>query len=103
MYKLLRFSGSVEHDPAVAKWFDADVDLTDDQRRKKAQGFIAESRNITDLRSNPLMLALLCNIYRGEGHIPRNRPAVCGSSACAVRKLRKAAPCEMPTAVCQAS
>ncbi|HEX8199649.1 MAG TPA: NACHT domain-containing protein, partial [Isosphaeraceae bacterium] len=27
----------------VAKWFDADVDLTDEQKRKKAQGFIAES------------------------------------------------------------
>lgn len=23
MYKLLRFSGSVEHDPAVAEWFDS--------------------------------------------------------------------------------
>jgi nucleoside phosphorylase len=60
----------------VTKWFDADVDLTDDQKRKKAEGFVTESRNIADLRSNPLMLALLCNIYRGEGYIPQNRPAV---------------------------
>ena len=60
----------------VARWFDADVNLTDDQKRRKAEGFVGESKNIADLRSNPLMLALLCNIYRGEGYIPQNRPAV---------------------------
>ncbi|HXB66082.1 MAG TPA: NACHT domain-containing protein [Solirubrobacteraceae bacterium] len=38
--------------------------------------FIADSEDVSDLRSNPLMLALMCNLYRGAGYIPRNRPEV---------------------------
>ncbi len=74
-YRLAPFDDA-QVESYVGKWFDADVDLTDEQKRRKAERFVAESRNIIDLRSNPLMLALLCNIYRGEGYIPQNRPAV---------------------------
>lgn len=35
---------------------------------------MAESSAVPDLRKNPLMLALMCIIYRGENWIPRNRP-----------------------------
>ena len=35
--------------------------------------FIDESSSITDLRENPLMLSLLCNLYRGARSIPRDR------------------------------
>jgi hypothetical protein len=41
-----------------------------------ADGFMRESQAASDLRANPLMLGLLCTIYRGEGYIPQNRPAV---------------------------
>jgi hypothetical protein len=35
--------------------------------------FLVELDSIPDLRSNPLMLSLLCILYRARGHIPRNR------------------------------
>ncbi|MBI2912868.1 MAG: NACHT domain-containing protein [Chloroflexi bacterium] len=58
------------------KWFAADQELTQDEQHKKAERFLEESSIVPDLRSNPLMLALMCNIYRGENYIPRNRPDV---------------------------
>jgi hypothetical protein len=67
-------------DPEVTEyatnWFAADASLTPDERERKTAGFIEESRVAPDLRSNPLMLALMCNIYRRENHIPKNRPEV---------------------------
>jgi hypothetical protein len=60
----------------VNKWFDIDTDLTMDQRRQKVASFLEESEIVSDIRENPLMLALMCNIYRGENYIPRNRPDV---------------------------
>jgi hypothetical protein len=60
----------------AANWFAADADLTEDERERKTAGFIEESRVAPDLRSNPLMLALMCNIYRRENHIPKNKPEV---------------------------
>ncbi len=60
----------------VTKWFAIDRELTKEQQNEKIQAFLAESKNLTDLRSNPLMLGLMCNIYKGEGYIPRNRPDV---------------------------
>jgi predicted NACHT family NTPase len=42
---------------------------------------LEESQPVPDLRSNPLLLALMCNIYRGEGYIPKNKPDVYGKCA----------------------
>ncbi len=39
----------------------------------RAERFIGESRRIVDLRRNPLMLALLCTLYRQYDYIPRSR------------------------------
>jgi len=58
------------------KWFALEVDLAADERGRKAKAFLEESQTVSDLRANPLMLALMCNIYRGENYIPRNRPDV---------------------------
>lgn len=58
------------------KWFHNDSDLSADERERRAQSFLQESQIVSDLRSNPLMLALMCNLYRGAGFIPRNRPEV---------------------------
>jgi NACHT domain len=58
------------------KWFASDLELTLNQRKQKANSFLSESDVVSDLRSNPLMLGLMCNIYRGENYIPRNRPDV---------------------------
>ena len=60
----------------VRKWFDNDPDLNPHERKRRAEAFLQESHIVADLRSNPLMLALMCNLYRGAGFIPRNRPDV---------------------------
>jgi hypothetical protein len=60
----------------VVKWFGQDETITKDSQEKKAEDFMKESEIVSDLRSNPLMLALMCNIYRGENYIPKNRPDV---------------------------
>ncbi|MGA9999237.1 MAG: NACHT domain-containing protein [Candidatus Acidiferrales bacterium] len=60
----------------VREWFNADSDLTIPSRQQKATTFLQESKIVSDLRSNPLMLGLMCSIYRGENYIPRNRPDV---------------------------
>lgn len=60
----------------ATKWFSADTEYTTEQQKQKSVAFLHESRVAPDLRSNPLMLGLMCNIYRGESYIPRNRPDV---------------------------
>ena len=51
------------------------------------RAFISESASVPDLRSNPLMLALLCILYRGEGSLPRNRAEV--YEQCAIMLYRR--------------
>lgn len=58
------------------KWFAVDPALTAAQRKSLSRSFLHECSSVPDLRSNALMLGLLCNIYRGENWIPRNRPEV---------------------------
>lgn len=60
----------------VRNWFSLIGDLTTERREELASGFIAESADVPELQSSPLMLALICTIYRFEGYIPRNRPDV---------------------------
>ena len=60
----------------VERWFESEADFAPDERAKKVEAFVSESDVVPDLRSNPLMLGLMCNIYRGENYIPANRPDV---------------------------
>jgi hypothetical protein len=60
----------------VAKWFSQEQEVAPADALRWADAFMAESADVADLRSNPLMLALMCILYRGEGSIPRNRPEV---------------------------
>ncbi|WP_328846921.1 NACHT domain-containing protein [Streptomyces sp. NBC_00258] len=59
----------------VTKWF-AQEEGTPHEAEEHATSFLAESASLTDLRANPLMLALMCILYRGTGSIPRSRPEV---------------------------
>ena len=70
-YRLGGF-GEEEVGEYVRKWFaqDAQADPSD------AETFLTESMGIPDIRSNPLILALLCILYRGAGSLPRNRTEV---------------------------
>ena len=65
------------------KWFAGD----DSARPGDGEAFLNESDNLPDLRSNPLMLALLCILYRGEGSLPRDRAEV--YEQCALMLFRK--------------
>jgi hypothetical protein len=56
----------------VRKWFAQDADA----QPAEAESFLAESETIPDLCANPLMLALLCILYRGAGSLPRNRAEI---------------------------
>ncbi|WP_439655847.1 NACHT domain-containing protein [Lentzea sp. HUAS TT2] len=38
----------------------------------RAEAFLSDSKHLVDLRSNPLMLSLLCMLYQSEGYIPEN-------------------------------
>ena len=74
-YGLLDFDEEQVREYA-GKWFATDDTMTKDQRTKRAETFLYESRSVPDLRANPLMLSLMCNIYLGEDFIPTNRPEV---------------------------
>lgn len=63
------------------KWFRLDGDLMPGEQEAKAENFVLESSVVPDLRRNPLLLALMCNLYRGQNYIPRNRPDVYESCA----------------------
>jgi hypothetical protein len=45
-------------------------------RPELRESFMNESRSVDDLRTNPLMLSLLCSLFKAHGTIPRNRLAV---------------------------
>ncbi|WP_292375808.1 MULTISPECIES: NACHT domain-containing protein [unclassified Methanosarcina] len=60
----------------VEKWFNLDFELRPNERSEKARRFMIESEKVSDLRSNSLMLSLMCNIYRQENYIPENRPKI---------------------------
>ena len=54
------------------KWFALDEGAS----AGDAEAFLAETRSIPDLRSNPLLMSLICILYRGEGSLPRDRAGV---------------------------
>lgn len=58
----------------VSKWFLTDNSLETNEKKSKIASFLVESQRVPDLISNPLMLSLMCILYKGEGYIPSNRP-----------------------------
>jgi predicted NACHT family NTPase len=58
------------------KWFLVQEGTAPAQAEADAQAFLAESTSAPDLRSNPLLLALMCILYRGAGSLPRDRAGI---------------------------
>jgi hypothetical protein len=59
------------------KYFGQLEDKSDEERERVARAFLRESRDhAAEIRSNPLMLALMCRLYRGINYIPQNVPAL---------------------------
>ena len=75
IYKINDFNEDQIEDYAK-KWFLLNKDDLGTNVEKFTNSFLGDSKIVPDLRSNPLMLSLICNIYRGEKYIPKNRPAV---------------------------
>jgi hypothetical protein len=71
----------------VRKWFAQDESLDASEADRSAGAFMDESASVPDLRTNPLMLALMCILYRGEGSLPRDRAEV--YEQCAALLFRK--------------
>jgi hypothetical protein len=71
----------------VRRWFAQEDRMTAEEARGSARDFLNASTAVSDLRTNPLMLALMCILYRGEGSIPRNRPEI--YEQCASLLLRR--------------
>jgi hypothetical protein len=67
----------------VGKWFAREPDA----RPGDSEAFLAESETVPDLRLNPLLLSLMCILYRGAGSLPRNRAEI--YEACANLLYRK--------------
>lgn len=64
--ELQEFSSEQVEDYAK-RWF------TTAGRPELTQSFITESETVSDLRINPLLLSLLCTLYKSSGEIPTNR------------------------------
>ncbi|WP_280188061.1 MULTISPECIES: NACHT domain-containing protein [Nocardia] len=58
----------------VHKWFAHDPKLPRHRQSELADSFVRASDDIHDIRSNPLMLGLMCSLYATERWIPNNRP-----------------------------
>jgi NACHT domain len=69
-----RLSGFRDEDVATyaQKWFALEAGA----RADDADAFLAESESIPDLRANPLLLSLMCILYRGAGSLPRSRAEI---------------------------
>ena len=75
-YKLLPFTmGQVEE--YAEKWFSADPSNPDHgPDQSLVNSFLRDLQPVEEIAQNPLMLSLLCILYRNRGYIPRNRRAV---------------------------
>ncbi|UPL17247.1 NACHT domain-containing protein [Microbacterium aurugineum] len=71
--------GSFEQEQVAeyaVKWFSAQDEFTEQKADERATAFVEQSAAVLDLRRNPLMLSLMCILFRGENYIPKNRPDV---------------------------
>lgn len=85
-YRLGGF-GAREVAEYAGKWFASQEGFTPAEAEAKAKSFLAESESVPDLRSNPLLLALMCILYRGAGSLPGGRAGI--YARCAELLLRR--------------
>lgn len=57
----------------VRNWFSIAPHFATGTLETNVTAFLSESNQVPDLRRNPLMLSLICMIYRGQNYIPENR------------------------------
>ena len=74
-YRIGQF-GDEQVEGYVRKWFALEEGHNEAEAEQSAMAFMNESASVTDLRCNPLMLALMCILYRGQGSLPRDRAGI---------------------------
>lgn len=61
----------------VKSWFELNLgDLDSGLREQRLTAFMTESESVHEIRRNPLMLSLMCVLYRGNNYIPESRLAL---------------------------
>ncbi len=58
------------------KWFRLDRELTSKDVEQLVASFMRESDESSDLRENPLLLSLMCGLYKYQEYLPSNRPQI---------------------------
>lgn len=78
VFRVLELEGysEAEVELYVSKWFSIQSNLNGVDTSEVQKSFIRESEAIPDLRRNPLLLALLCIIYRGQGYLPKHKVGI---------------------------
>ena len=71
----------------VRKWFSYHDGALQAEAAAKARAFLKESQGAQDLRANPLLLSLMCILYRGAGSLPGDRAGI--YTKCAELLFRK--------------
>ncbi|MFC3897733.1 NACHT domain-containing protein [Lentzea rhizosphaerae] len=56
----------------VRRWFALDANTSEHDRATLADTFLQHGDTVGELRSNPLLLALLCSMYASEHYLPTN-------------------------------
>ncbi|MET9231239.1 NACHT domain-containing protein [Lentzea sp. NPDC003310] len=56
----------------VTRWFALDESTSPVERERLARSFLEDSARIPELRSNPLLLTLLCAMYSSDRYLPHN-------------------------------
>jgi NACHT domain len=85
-YRLSGF-GDDEVAEYATKWFATQDGIPQTEAAAKTESFLKESADAKDLRTNPLLLSLMCILYRGAGSLPGDRAGV--YARCAELMLRK--------------
>jgi predicted NACHT family NTPase len=81
IYRLLPFDDEQVRE-FMSKWFSsAGKEDFVAQSDRETETFLKESESTIDLRTNPLLLSLLCSIYGGYRYLPRNRADIYERSA----------------------
>jgi hypothetical protein len=66
--------GSEQVEDYSRRWFTHGAKMSPAVAATTTSCFLEESRSVHDLRRNPLLLALMCILYRGHNYIPQSRP-----------------------------
>ncbi|MDX2505899.1 MAG: NACHT domain-containing protein [Gammaproteobacteria bacterium] len=60
----------------ITKWFSIESNYNSEDAQLLIESLVSETKGIPDLLENPLMLSLVCSLYKGINYIPRNKSDV---------------------------